>query len=30
MDRIQNGRKKTIGKGNVAKDSKAKKHLLAW
>jgi hypothetical protein len=29
MDRIQNGRKKTIGKGNVAKDSKAKKHLLA-
>ena len=29
MDRIQSGRKKTIGKGNVAKDSKAKKHLLA-
>jgi len=29
MDRIQNGRKKTIGKNNVAKDTKAKKHLLA-
>jgi hypothetical protein len=29
MDRIQSGRKKTIGKGNVAKDTKAKKHLLA-
>jgi hypothetical protein len=29
MDRIQNGRKKTIGKKNVAKDTKAKKHLLA-
>jgi hypothetical protein len=29
MDRIQSGRKKTIGKNNVAKDSKAKKHLLA-
>ena len=30
MDRIQAGRKKTVGKGNVAKDTKAKKHLLAW
>lgn len=29
MDKIQAGRKKTIGKGNVAKDTKAKKHLLA-
>jgi hypothetical protein len=29
MDRIQSGRKETIGKNNVAKDSKAKKHLLA-
>jgi hypothetical protein len=29
MDKIQAGRKKTIGKNNVAKDSKAKKHLLA-
>jgi hypothetical protein len=29
MDRIQAGRKKTIGKKNVAKDTKAKKHLLA-
>jgi hypothetical protein len=29
MDRIQDGRKKTIGKGKIAKDSKAKKHLLA-
>jgi hypothetical protein len=29
MDRIQNGRKQTIGKKNVAKDTKAKKHLLA-
>jgi hypothetical protein len=29
MDQIQSGRKKTIGKGNVAKDTKAKKHLLA-
>jgi hypothetical protein len=29
MDKIQAGRKKTVGKGNVAKDSKAKKHLLA-
>ena len=29
MDRIQSGRKKTIGKNNVAKDTKAKKHLLA-
>jgi hypothetical protein len=29
MDRIQAGRKKTVGKNNVAKDSKAKKHLLA-
>jgi hypothetical protein len=29
MDNIQAGRKKTIGKGNVAKDTKAKKHLLA-
>jgi hypothetical protein len=29
MDRIQAGRKKTVGKGNVAKDTKAKKHLLA-
>ena len=29
MDRIQNGRKKTVGKGNIAKDTKAKKHLLA-
>jgi hypothetical protein len=28
MDRIQEGRKKTIGKKNVAKDTKAKKHLL--
>jgi len=28
MDRIQAGRKKTIGKKNVAKDTKAKKHLL--
>ena len=29
MDRIQAGRKKTIGKKNIAKDTKAKKHLLA-
>lgn len=29
MDRIQEGRKKTVGKGNIAKDTKAKKHLLA-
>ena len=29
MDKIQAGRKKTIGKGKVAKDTKAKKHLLA-
>ena len=29
MDKIQDGRKKTIGKNNVAKDTKAKKHLLA-
>jgi hypothetical protein len=29
MDNIQAGRKKTVGKGNVAKDTKAKKHLLA-
>jgi hypothetical protein len=29
MDKIQAGRKKTVGKGNVAKDSKARKHLLA-
>jgi hypothetical protein len=29
MDKIQAGRKKTVGKGNVAKDTKAKKHLLA-
>ena len=29
MDRIQNERKKTVGKGKVAKDSKARKHLLA-
>jgi len=29
MDRIQNGRKKTMGKKNVAKDTNAKKHLLA-
>jgi hypothetical protein len=29
MDRIQDGRKKTIGKGKIAKDTKAKKHLLA-
>jgi hypothetical protein len=29
MDRIQAGRKKTIGKKNVAKDTKAKKHLIA-
>ena len=29
MDRIQNSRKKTIGKGKVAVDSKAKKHLPA-
>jgi hypothetical protein len=29
MDRIQNGRKKSIGKKNVAKDTKAKKHLPA-
>ena len=28
MDRIQDGRKKTIGKKNIAKDTKAKKHLL--
>jgi hypothetical protein len=28
MDKIQAGRKKTIGKDNVAKDTKAKKHLL--
>jgi hypothetical protein len=28
MDKIQEGRKKTIGKDNVAKDTKAKKHLL--
>jgi hypothetical protein len=27
MDKIQAGRKKTVGKGNVAKDSKARKHL---
>jgi hypothetical protein len=29
MDRIQTERKKTVGKGKVAKDSKARKHLLA-
>jgi len=29
MDRIQEGRKKTIGKKNIAKDTKAKRHLLA-
>lgn len=29
MDRIQNGRKKSVGKGKVAVDSKAKKHLPA-
>jgi hypothetical protein len=29
MDRIQSGRKKTVGKGKVAKDSKARKHLPA-
>jgi hypothetical protein len=29
MDRIQAGRKKTVGKGKVAVDSKAKKHLPA-
>jgi hypothetical protein len=29
MDRIQSGRKKTVGKGKVAVDSKAKKHLPA-
>jgi hypothetical protein len=29
MDKIQAGRKKTIGKKNIAKDTKAKKHLLA-
>jgi hypothetical protein len=29
MDRIQAGRKKTVGKGNIAKDSNAKKYLLA-
>jgi hypothetical protein len=29
MDKIQAGRKKTVGKGKVAVDSKAKKHLLA-
>jgi hypothetical protein len=29
MDKIQAGRKKTVGKNNVAKDSKARKHLLA-
>jgi hypothetical protein len=29
MDRSQSCRKKTVGKGNVAKDTKAKKHLLA-
>jgi hypothetical protein len=29
MDRIQAGRKKTVGKGKVAKDSKARKHLPA-
>jgi hypothetical protein len=29
MDKIQAGRKKTVGKGKVDVDSKAKKHLLA-
>jgi hypothetical protein len=29
MDNIQAGRKKTVGKGKVAVDTKAKKHLLA-
>lgn len=29
MDKIQSGRKKTVGKGNIAVDAKAKKHLLA-
>jgi hypothetical protein len=29
MDRIQADRKKTVGKGKVAVDSKAKKHLPA-
>jgi hypothetical protein len=29
MDKIQAGRKKTVGKGKVAVDTKAKKHLLA-
>jgi hypothetical protein len=28
MDKIQSGRKKTVGKGKVAVDTKAKKHLL--
>jgi hypothetical protein len=29
MDKIQAGRKKTVGKGKVAVDSKAKKYLPA-
>ena len=29
MDKIQAGRKKTVGKGKIAVDTKAKKHLLA-
>jgi hypothetical protein len=27
MDKVQSGRKKTVGKGKVAVDSKAAKHL---
>jgi hypothetical protein len=29
MDRVQRGRKKTVGKGKVATDAKARKHLPA-
>jgi hypothetical protein len=29
MDRVQGGRKKSVGKGKVAVDSKADKHLPA-
>jgi hypothetical protein len=29
MDRVQNNRKKSIGKGKVAVDAKSRKHLPA-
>jgi hypothetical protein len=30
MERIQKGRRKSVGKNKVAVDSKSKKHLPAW